>query len=206
MPFVNPYDVALPTVEEARLLAFQAMIISSLDTLNASLNRDSASPLTFTAAQVIIGDPETVATSLICIVGGGKNDGTDMEIGQGAHEFMPRTDFAAPHLQVHTNIYVYIHPSDMIPADSGDTIFDAKQAVQYRETARARIVGHLRKRVFNSAQASVITLSSQEFNGTGYDQLLDAKIVNVKMGVTAKNTGGFMYIYSAELHHESYIQ
>ena len=206
MPYVNPYPTANVGAAEARLLALQAMILPSLADLNAALARDSNSPMNFTAAQVVFGDPETLATSLICVVGGGKQDGTDMEIGQGGHEFMPRTDVTAPHLDVTTNIYVYLHPDDMIPDPTGDSVADALQAVQYREIARSRIVDHLRKRVFNSQQASVITLASQEFNGAGFDQLLNAKITSVKMGLTPKNAGGATYVYSAHLVHEGTIQ
>lgn len=207
MPYTSNYNISLPDVGEARLDAMQAMIIASLDDLNASLNRDAQSPLTFTSAQVIIGDPEMVTVSTICVCGGGKQDATDMELGQGGNEFMPRTDSAAPHIDLSTNIYVYISQNDMIPAPSSDTIADAQKAVLYREKARARIVGHLRRRVFNSQAASCITLASQEFSGSGAnDQILNARITSIKLGMSPKGTGGSLYLYSANLLHEGYLQ
>lgn len=205
MPYANNYNTSLPDAGEARLLAMQAMTVASLADLNSSLNRDALSPMRFISSQVILGDPETVTKSLICFVGGGKQDGTDMELGTGP-QFMPRSDNTAPSLSVHTNIYVYLHPDDLIPAPTGDTAADALRAVQYLETARARIVGHLRRRVFNSQAASVITLGSQEFNGTGYDQLLNARIVSVRNGVTFKGAGGNLALYSAHLAHEGTVQ
>lgn len=194
MPYSNPYSTSLPGIRESLSDTIVANIQASLTDLNTALNRDSRSPMTWTSAQVILGDPETVTTSLICVVGGGKQDATDVE-ELPEHRMMPRTDGGGMAYLFHTNIYVYIHPDEM-RADSPLT------AVQYREVARARIVDHLRKRVFDSKQYATMTLTSQEYtSGTTYDTVGDCRLKQIALGVTPKGPDGRILMYSAHLMH-----
>lgn len=198
MPYVNPYSTSLPGVDEARLLALQSMIVASLSDLNASLARDSASPMTpFTSGQILIGDPETVTQSLICVVGGGKNDATDMEAGRAP---MKRTDTDGPGLTLYTNLYVYLHRNEMLPADDSPLTY-----VQYMEIARSRICDHLRKRVFNAAAGAVINLTSSEYVSTGTDQMGDCKITKISKMMYQKGSGDSIWIYGAHLLHEGIV-
>lgn len=198
MPYVNPYSTSLPGIDEARLLALQAMIVASLTDLNSALNRDSLSPMTLQSSQIILGDPEALDTSLICIVGGGKHDATDMEI-EGL--FMPRQNTSGRKVTLFTNMYVYLHPNEMHPAND-----DPLQHVAYREMARARICDHIRYRVFNAAQGAVIQLTSQEFTSGGeFDTLKDCHIKQIAKGMTPKNAGGVQMVCSAHLMHCGYI-
>lgn len=194
MPYSTNYPVDLPGLGEARLDAIQQRIIESLDDLNAALNRDAKSPLTFAPEDVIQGDPETVTKSLICIVGGGKQDGTDMGV---AGRFIPRGDCSGYEETIATNVYVYIGPNDM-------RTDGANAYVQYRETARQRIVDHLRKRVFNCAGGAAIPLSSKEHvTGPDTDTLHDGMVTEILMGLVAKGPGGAFNVWCAHLIHEA---
>jgi len=194
MPYSTNYPVDKPGIGEARLDAIQALIIASLDDLNAALNRDARSPLTFAPEDVIQGDPETVTKSLICIVGGGKQDGTDMGI---IGRSIPRGDCSGYQETVSTNIYVYIGPNDM-------RTDGALGYVAYRETARQRIVDHLRHRVFNCRNGSAIPLASQEHTtDPDTDTLHDGMVVDVLMGLVPKGPGGTFNVWCAQLLHEA---
>jgi hypothetical protein len=199
MPYVTPYSTALPDLDEARLFAIQTMIVASLTDLNTALGRDGlAGGLQIAASQVILGNPNLVPQSLICIVGGGKEDATDMEIvGRGG--FMPRSDKSGYMHTLYTNIYVYIGSEELLTDDP-------IAYVQFREVARARICGHIRKRVFNSLQGVLIQLASQELTtGADCDQLKDAHISSIKKGEFPKGPGGDISIYGAHLLHQGWI-
>jgi hypothetical protein len=193
MPYTNNYPTDMPGIGEARLDALQALIIASLPDLNAALARDGKSPLSFAPEQVIQGDPETVTGSLICLVGGGKQDGTDLEV-EG--RFIPRGDCSGYQETVSTNIYVYIGPNDM-------RTDDLLAYVQYRETTRQRVVDHLRKRVFNCAAGASIVLSSREHTTSpDFDTLHDGMAHAVYMGLVSKGSAGSFNVWCAHLVHE----
>lgn len=199
MPYTNPYDTSLPGLGEARLLAIQAMIVASLSDLNVALNRDGLTPMTLQASQVVRGDPVKVPSSLICVVGGGERDGTDMQAEDGY--FIPRTDGAGEHYTIFTNIYIFLHPDEMATDDP--VLY-----VQRHTDALQRICDHLRKRVFNSAQGSEIVLASQEFghlNPAGFDVLYKTYVRDVWCGMAEKNFGNSMVGYAAHLTHVAEI-
>jgi hypothetical protein len=72
--------------------------------------------------------------------------------------------------------------------------------------ARARICGHLRKRVFNSQQGVTIQLASQELtSGLDFDQLKDAHITAIKKGEFPKGADGAIMVVGAHLLHTGWI-
>ncbi len=200
MPYITPYAATLPTLEEARLWAIQAMIVASLSDLNTSLAQTgmpSSMPLSLTSDDVVLGDPETVLRTLICVVGGGNQDAKDMEIEPDY--FKPRNDKAGPKETIYTNIYCYIGHNDLLASDP-------LQYVQYREIALARIRGHLRKRVFNSAQGATINLQSQEHtSGSDFDQLKNCHIRAIYQGKVPKMGGKLEVVWSSHLVHTGWI-
>lgn len=199
MAYANPYPTSLPGLDEARLLAIQAMIVASLTDLNSAWNRDALSPITLTSGQVIIGDPNSLPNSLICVVGGGKQDGTDVEISENF--ISGRSDVVSFRDALHTNIYFYIHPDEM-PSGSALTY------IANREYAMARFCDHMRKRVFNAQQGANITLASKEFdsvNLVNYDRLVTCMVKQVKKGVANKSFGLTMEVYCAILTHYAEI-
>ena len=199
MPYTTPYTTSLPDIDEARLLAIQTMIVASLADLNTALARDTlAGNLQLTSSQVVLGNPNLVPSTVIGIVGGGKDDATDMDMVE-KDGFMPRTDKSGYVHWLYTNIYVYIGSEDLLTDDP-------VAYVSYREIARARICGHLRKRVFNSLQGVLITLASQEFtSGSDYDQMKDAHICCIKKGEFPKGPAGEIMVYGAHLLHKAWI-
>lgn len=199
MPYSNPYSTSLPGLEEARLDAIKTAITDSLADLNTSQKR---SPLAFlpdwTSAQIVLGDPETLLSSLICIVAGGKDDATDIETGADINvsghilQPMPWSDTGGFYATVSTNIYVYLHP-DVCKKD------DALIYVANMERWRTRVCDHLRKRVFNAVQNATLFLSSQESGGA--DQLTECHLVRTRKAVFNKNCGGGTTVMGAHMLH-----
>jgi len=196
MSYQTPYPTDLPGLDEARLLAIQARIVEALPDLNAALNRDGQTPLTFTEAQVVLGDPETVTRSLLCVTGGGRHEGLDAEI-EGA--FLPRSDRSGFRVRFFTPLHVYIGPKDLLTEDP-------LRYAQTRELALARICDHLRKRVFNSQQGAVLPLASQELTtAPDFDTLNDGHIAQITKGRAAKGPGATLAVYAATLLHVGWI-
>lgn len=191
------YPTNLPGLDEARLIAIQALIVASLSDLNAALARDAQTPLVWTAAQVVLGDPETLTTSLVCVTGGGAKDATDMEAepyflgGVSEYEGYKET--------LYTNVYVYVHPDALPNAD-------ALAQVKARELTLARCADHLRKRVFNAKANATITLTSQEYSlSPDFDTLVGCYAKTIFKGRATKSFAGFASVPTAHLMHVGHI-
>jgi len=186
------YSTDLPGLDEARLLAIQTLITNSLTDLNSALDRDALTPIVFSADQIVLGDPMRLTASRISIIGGGEQDGTDIN---SSRYFTPHNDTQGMREEVSTNIFVYIHP-DEFPDTNAET-----QATT-RELAVARICDHLRRRVFNDPDNIDITLTSREHStDPDYDALLNCRIKSVRKGITLKDFGGLIEVPSAHLIH-----
>lgn len=184
----TPYSASLPGLDEARLAAIKALIVANVTLLNSALAVGSLTPLVFTSAMVEVGDSDYLPGTRIRIVGGGEDDGTDLE--------------ATPYLsgviyqnKLITNIYVYLHPDDLGEADQPDWAYA-------QELARARICDTLRKRVFNHIDNTNLTLTSKEGNGTDFDVLKGCHVRQIIKGVAPKSIGRTVIVNTAHLIHE----
>jgi len=193
MTFVNPYPVDLPGLREAMNFKLQSITQGSLTVLNEALHRDDLSPIPIiTSDQVVLGDPQLVNQTLICIIGGGRDDATDMETASVYLAGGSETGSYGETL--YTLIKVLLYKNDLAALTTVATM------VQAQEVTLARITDHLRKRVFNSMQYYNLTLASQEHYPDG-DIVTGCRVKNVKMGVTGRGYGSDLSLPYAELLH-----
>ena len=186
------YSTSLPGIDEARLTAIQGLIVASLSDLNAALARDALTPMTWTAGQVLVGDPVYLAASRISVVGGGELNGQDMD----AEPYMSPLQYR---YTWYTSLFVYLHPDEFPGAD------EVAQA-QTRELALSRVVDHLRRRVFNDpANTDIVLTSREQAASPAYDALVNCYITRVTKGITAKSVGKLIECLSAELTHRGEI-
>lgn len=201
MPYITSYPTNQPGLAEARLFAIQQMIVASLDDLNAALARDLLTPFDrdWEAKHVLIGDPQQISTSVICVTGGNPASPEDMTFEPF---FIPMDDKKGLKGTIYTNIWVHIHPDDL-PSD------DNVKFTQFQEIARARICDHLRKRVFNCRQSIEIPLASLEYSdgsaSNPSDRLNRCYCTLVWDGFTEKGVGETTRCYSARLLHRGEI-
>lgn len=190
MPHLAGYDPTKPGLDEARLWAIQALIISKLDLINTAMGRDDKAPMPPIKAKVVkIGDTEsgwdfrTGGPIRIRISGGGESDGLDFE----AKGTMGRSGNTGWEYKFSTNIYVYIHPH-CFPGD------DVELQAERREIAKARLSDWLTFGVFNwwdeenDTGGTVIDLTSNIMTppGSGTDALLDGTIERAYKGNVPK--------------------
>lgn len=186
------YSTSLPGLDEAVRSAIKTLIVNSLTDLNTALARDSATPMTWTSGQVIIGDPMRLSASRISILGGSEGDGTDMSIRQ----VMSPTIYEEV---VTTNIYVYIWPDEFPQAG-------AETQETMRELALSRVCDHLRVRVLNDPANASITLTSREYGiAPAYDALQMCKVTKVLKTWAFKDFGKQTEVRTAHLIHEGTI-
>jgi hypothetical protein len=202
------YDPTKPGLDEARLVAIKALLISKLSVLNTAIARDSAVPLgTITSSMVEIGDTETTwnigdGPLRIRITAGGENDGLDYE----AEMTMGLDKNTGWKYTYTTNLYVYIHPDAMANLDS-------IVLAQAREFAKARLSDWITLGVFNywdsvaNTGGVVLNLASNVMTPPpGVDALLDSMIKRVYKGNVAKSYGGAVLFPTLHLVHVACVE
>ena len=198
-PYTNTYPTDLPGLREATSLALQEIIQQCIDVINDALAVDAQTPMSFETTQVVIGDPHLINESLICVVGGGREDFTDMTV-QEAIQF-GTNDTTGFGEFLFTELRVYIHCGEMPNANP-------YTFVQSRELALARICDSLRRRIFNSKQFYNIQLTSQETQIPDmglYDTIYGCFVKQIKQSEVRTDFGGANQLYAATLLHVAEI-
>lgn len=188
-----PYTTALPGIDEARLDKLLAMVQGAVTGLNTALAVGGQTPMTWTTGQVVIGDNDRLPSSRISIVGGGEQDGQDME----SEPYLMPTLYQN---RLSTNLYVYLHT-----VEEFKTVEDADIRAAMFERAEARIADHLRKRVFNDPSNTAITLASKEVDGTNFDSMKQCFCRQVFKGMVPKSFAGSLEVRCVHLVHTGVI-
>lgn len=195
MPDTAPTPTT-PGLDEAVRDWLIATLTAALPALNASLSRDDKTPIgTVTPAMVLYGDPQTLpdvddAPILLCVLGGGRMDGMDMECEQ---QYLGGGGIPYTH-DVHSSITAYLHPDAMPTPTSGGL-------ESGRERLLARICDWLRQ-TLNSAANATAQLGSQEFAlAPAFDVLDRAHVASVEKGLSYKDFGGNQAVYMAHARH-----
>jgi len=202
------YDPLRVGLDEARLIAIKALLISRLPLLNQALGRDTLDILgTITADMVEIGDTETAwnpstGPLRIRITAGGENDGLDYE-SEISYSLDGNSGWKYTYS---TNIYVYFHPEAMPSLD------EAAQA-EAREFAKARLSDWMTLGVFNiwdpdtHTGGVVLNLTSNIITETpGVDSLVESMIKRVYKGNVPKSYAGAVLFPTLHLVHTGTIE
>lgn len=184
------YSTSLPGISEARLDAIKTLVVNSLTDLNAALARDALTPLVWTAAQVVLGDPARITTSVIAVYAGGEDNAVDVDV----KEFMSSLTYE---MTLSTNIDVWLHP------DAGAAYSDPLLYAAFMERAMARTLDHLRWRVFCAKANYSLALGSQETGAA--DTFTEARVDRVIKGVTEKGFGDSTRCYFGRIVHRATI-
>lgn len=195
------YNPEYPGIDEARLDAYKALIVSKLATLNQALRRDRLREVgEITSMMVEIGDNESswdIATGPLRfrIVAGGEQNGQDFQ----AALLMGLTGNAGWSYEFATNIYVYVHPDAMANADT-------VQQAEDRERLLSRVSDWITFGVCNvwdpitETGGAVIQLNSHIFNAAPKsDYLVEAMIKRAYKGWRMKGFGSDMQFPCIEL-------
>jgi hypothetical protein len=204
----NPY---LPGVSEARLAVLQAVMQANLPSLVAALRRDGLLPssINITPDMVILGNVQTLppvekAPILFCVDAGGDSNGEDITSSQQYLEIGPSSGYCN---ELKTSIYVFLHP-DLLPPDP--TLAESVLVRQQASTRRlvvARCTDWLRAACFNTQASIILSLESQEYSTTPYNDLAYfCHLSSIKTGLFLKNFGGAVAVYGAEAVHSMMVQ
>jgi hypothetical protein len=191
------YSTALPTLEEAIPLKLVQMIQDGLATIiNPVLAGDAdTAGIQMTPDQVVWGDPMEIQKTRISIVEDGDQAGANI---QTEPIYFPLTDTQGFRETFNTSIYVYIHEDEFPSADP-------MEQDRIRRKFRAKLVGCLRKRIFNARENVAIQLASQEHNSAG-DILHTTEIRSVTTGWMPKSMGDTVEVMYAHLLHVGIIE
>jgi hypothetical protein len=197
------YVATQPSIEEARLLAIQALIVGNLGTLNTALTYDGLWPssVAITSGMVTLGDAVSAldlraAPVLICVLAGD---------AASAYIDIDRTDTRGLENTFWTAIVVYVHPDAIGATSSAPAALLAQAAM--RETLRVRICDWLRAGVFNLDVNSTIQLASQEYtSGASYDVLDRCIAVNVKKDLVERGFGSGETVYGTVITHQGRVR
>jgi hypothetical protein len=202
------YDPTKAGLDEARLVAIKALLVSKLGLLNTAIARDAAIPLgVITSSMVEIGDTEAAwnigdGPLRMRITAGGENDGLDYE----SEMVLSLNGNTGWKYSYSTNIYVYFHPDALANLD------DQAQA-EAREFAKARLSDWMTLGVFNNwnpvtnTGGVVINLTSNIMTPLpGVDALLDGMIKRVYKGNVPKSYGGAVLFPTLHLVHVGTVE
>lgn len=195
------YSTSLPGLAEARLDAYKTLIVNSLTDLNMAMavGSDLTGFPTLTSANVTLGDPRLIAsgTATIAIYGGGEDNAVDIEQEEF---FLSPSETAGLGARIYTTIDVWLHP------DWTANITSAAACAAKNERAMARLLDHLRKRVFNVPANYTLTLTSREYaTSPDYDVLTESKVQRVIKGTTEKEYGDGVRCQYGRLVLSAYI-
>lgn len=192
------FDPTLPGMGEATRAWICSQIVANLGLLNASLSRDSATPIsTLTAACVNLGDPDKLPDSPIffSVVGGGRLDGMDMD--QINQAYIGGIGYAH---KIYSSIVVYIHPDAL----SNDTTGVSQETA--RQLLMDRIADWLRGACFNTHDAVAPIIGSREFCvAPSFDQLSMAHIASIEKGTIGKSFAQSQMLHYVHCRHEAIL-
>lgn len=200
-----PYSTTLPGVREATVDALMTLATGAISDLNAALTRDAQTPLPtpIAASMFHLGEPDalpSVSTQPVIVyyVGGGKQDGTDLE---STLEFIDPAPTRGIKNVVHTSVTVGIHPE--LYTATGDDAF--AQAAK-RERLLFRLEDWLRTDVYNKGANLAVALGSREYSvAPNYDTLIYSWCRRVRVGWLQKSFAGSRYMLCAEFAHEGWV-
>lgn len=207
MPWSPGYQTTAIGCDEARLVAFQSLLVGKIADLNTALQLAPISMPTgsATSGQILIGDtnvfPRAVGPFVVCILGGGRTDGMDMEsafkeIGLGVTVSYMQN-------RLHTRMRVYIHP-DAIPAAS-NTWANVNTQAENRERLLSRVCDWIRADCLQVRAGVDLTLTSSEYTETG-DNLTETRIVAIRKGRYEKGFDSAQICIGAEIQIASQLQ
>jgi hypothetical protein len=174
----------LPGLSEAAPDALIARMTANLALLNARLNLDGRTPVsTVLAAQIYLGDPDTLPASLanpvwFAVVGGASDSAVELEPEMVT--FGDNHPYSNPYF---ATITAYAHPQHLFGTEP-----HTAEAIRHR--ALSRMADWLRADVFNTQDALIIPLASQEYSaGTTFDQLKCGSLRRARRADAMKGVG-----------------